>query len=61
MTKRYLVVNVAIPDDVSITEARGYIRAELAAAGGCRHPDDPLFRGLEVLSISSAKKQEPRK
>lgn len=33
-----------------------YIASELLAAGGSRHPDDPLYNGLRVLSTWSVKK-----
>jgi hypothetical protein len=51
--RRFLQVIVEMPDHVSIREARAYIRGELKAAGGQFRPDDPLFRGVKVLSICS--------
>lgn len=56
---RYLQVLVQVPEDVPLWRAREYIRDELAAAGGCKPVDDPLFHGLEVVSIKSA--MGPRK
>lgn len=52
---RYLQVIVEVPDDVSIAEAREYIRSELKAAGGSRGIDDPLFSGLQTISIKSVR------
>lgn len=48
---KYIQVIVKRPDYVSLQEAKEYIIKELAAAGGCRHVDDPLFNGLEVFSV----------
>jgi hypothetical protein len=52
---RYLQVLVEVPADVPIWAARTYIESELRAAGGCRHPEDPLFEGLQVKTIRSVK------
>ena len=51
MTARYLQVLVEVPADVPISEAREYIQSELKDAGGCRHLEDPLFKGLKVTKI----------
>jgi hypothetical protein len=56
MSDRFLTVVVRVPRGASISETRDYIRAELAAAGGQLRPEDPLFEGVEVVSISAARK-----
>lgn len=57
---RYLQVLIEIPGDVTIADAKEYVVNELKSAGGCKHPDDPLFHGLEVVSVKSVRKDRDR-
>jgi len=48
---KYMQVIVKRPEHVPLIDAKDYIIKELASAGGCRRTDDPLFEGLEVVSV----------
>lgn len=48
---KYIQVIVKRPENIPLIEAKNYIIRELASAGGCRRTDDPLFYGLEVVSV----------
>jgi len=44
-------IHFSADDRLKIPEIVGYIKQELAAAGGCRDPSDPLFVGLRVSRV----------
>jgi len=48
---RYIIATIELPDSITFTDAKRYIIDELAAAGGSRRTDDPLFNGLKVKAI----------
>jgi hypothetical protein len=55
---RYLRVVVEIPDDVPVAEAKDYVKKWLRWGGGERQSNDPLRRGLEVVSLRNIRKPE---
>lgn len=51
MKRALVTIIVELDYSCTIAEAKQYIIKELAANGGLRHIDDPLFRGLKVKEI----------
>ena len=57
---KYIQVIVKRPENVPLEEAKQYIIKELAAAGGSRRTDDPLFYGLEVFSVKPIRVEDSK-
>ena len=52
---KYLLALIEVPNDVLVKDAKDFIRSELKAAGGFKHPDDPLHSGLQAIKFKSVR------
>jgi hypothetical protein len=57
MPSMIVTLTFDVQSGVTRTELREFIKTELEAGGGNRHPEDPLFRSLSNVTV----KFEPRK
>lgn len=55
MKKRYLIAILEVPDGATVKETKEYVKSELKAAGGHRHPDDSLHAGVQTISVFTPK------
>jgi len=51
--KKIRMIELVVEVDRYVTHAElgQYVVTELAAGGGCRRPDDPLFDGIRVVEM----------
>jgi hypothetical protein len=50
-SKLQIIIRVVVPEEASEEAIAEFVADSLEWAGGCRHPEDPMFNSLKVLSV----------
>jgi len=51
MTKRKITIQVEFPERATEDDVASFVADSLEWAGGCRHPEDPMFHSLRVFEV----------
>ncbi len=51
MRKRIITIQVEFPEGATEAAVAEFVADSLEWAGGCRHPEDPMFNSLKVHSV----------
>lgn len=49
--KKMMIITYEAPTGVTKAEVENFVISELQSAGGCRHPEDPLFESLSNVKV----------
>ena len=49
--KKMIIITYEAPTGSNKEEVEDFIISELQSAGGCRHPEDPLFNSLGDVKV----------
>lgn len=51
MKKMMVILTYEMPEGANKPDVEHFITSELQHAGGCKHPEDPLFNSLKDVKI----------
>jgi hypothetical protein len=49
--KKMMIITYEAPAGATKADVEDFVIAELQSAGGCRHPEDPLFESLKDVKV----------